>query len=49
MPFCSKVATDMLRKLSHFLCPACEQHGFAFKDNVSVKHNDLWNDGVPLR
>ena len=48
MAFCSEVATDMLRKLNHFLYQACEKHGFTFIDNNTVKHNDLWNDGVYL-
>ena len=38
----------MLKKLSHFLYQVCEPHGFAFIDNGTVKHNDLWNDGLHL-
>ena len=48
MAFGSKVSTDMLSKLSHFLYQVCEPHGFTFIDSIAVKHNDLWNDGVNL-
>ena len=48
MAFFSKVATDKLRKLNYFLYRACEQHGFTFIDNGTVKHNDLLTDGVHL-
>ena len=45
--FCTKVATDLLRKLNHFLYLAY-QHGFTFIDSRAVKHNNLWNDAVHL-
>ena len=46
--FCSKVATDKLRKLNHFLYQGCKQHDFTFIDNDTVKHDDSWNVGVHL-